>query len=644
MAFGWHFNQVRAGDKIRDPIQGEFFATEAISKPGEALIREGIQNSLDAAMPGEPVKVRVFISGQTATAKPFDLLPYLQGLWPHAQAERNGLRDIPASQDPCPFLVFEDFGTTGLMGDPDQWKPLPGIVNHFFNFYRAEGRSDKSEQDRGRWGVGKQVFPRSSRVSSFWGLTVRCDDGRRLLMGQSVLKSHYCGGAYYSPDGWFGVIPQTGDGLVAPVEDQALIESFRRLFRIKRADQSGLSLVVPWYDPELAFDDLARAVLRDYFWPILQARLEVSLESDSRTVVLNAEALTQDRLPEEAEPDMAPLVRLALWASQVPPASIMTIQAVSPERGWQWSEDLLGPATVEELRRRYEQGDRIALRVPVTVREKGKSARASFFDVFLVRDGSEQTGRPAFIREGIIIADVRAPRTRGVRSLVIAEDQAVASFLGDSENPAHTQWQKDSANFRGKYVSGATDLAFVIRSTHEIVRRLTEGQKTVDRTVLADLFSIPRGPEPAPAVKAPEFGEELGATDQPPPPFADVFSNASRFSLERTDRGFVIRRGEAEPDLPARLRVEVAYHVRRGNPFRRWKPTDFELDKPPLQIKATGATVEEVLGNRLVVEVSARRFRIEIDGFDRRRDLRVLVGEQKPGAVEQEEPDAVEDV
>ena len=46
----WHFRQHAPGEKTRDPIQGEFFATEAIRNPAEALIREGIQNSLDAQL------------------------------------------------------------------------------------------------------------------------------------------------------------------------------------------------------------------------------------------------------------------------------------------------------------------------------------------------------------------------------------------------------------------------------------------------------------------------------------------------------------------------------------------------------------------------------------------------------------------
>ena len=44
----WYFRPLEVDETTREPIQGEFFSTEAIRNPTEALVREGIQNSLDA--------------------------------------------------------------------------------------------------------------------------------------------------------------------------------------------------------------------------------------------------------------------------------------------------------------------------------------------------------------------------------------------------------------------------------------------------------------------------------------------------------------------------------------------------------------------------------------------------------------------
>jgi hypothetical protein len=49
----WHFNQRRACDRMRDSANDAFFTAESLENLSEALIREGIQNSLDAALRAE---------------------------------------------------------------------------------------------------------------------------------------------------------------------------------------------------------------------------------------------------------------------------------------------------------------------------------------------------------------------------------------------------------------------------------------------------------------------------------------------------------------------------------------------------------------------------------------------------------------
>ncbi|HEV7799197.1 MAG TPA: hypothetical protein VGO73_13645 [Pyrinomonadaceae bacterium] len=151
----WHFVRPKPGDKNREPILGEFFATNAISNPAEALVREGIQNSLDAGL-GGLVRIRIYVSGETGGLSPTSSAVYFDGARPHIDAQGNG-HDAPTPNDPCPFLTFEDFGTSGLTGDVTQWHDQPGVANLFYYFVRAESQSGKGDQDRGRWGVRKTV-------------------------------------------------------------------------------------------------------------------------------------------------------------------------------------------------------------------------------------------------------------------------------------------------------------------------------------------------------------------------------------------------------------------------------------------------------------------------------------------------------
>jgi hypothetical protein len=64
----WTFYQQHPTDPIRNPISGEFFSTEAVGNVTEALVREAIQNSLDARQEhnGKRVRAEVRICGGLA--------------------------------------------------------------------------------------------------------------------------------------------------------------------------------------------------------------------------------------------------------------------------------------------------------------------------------------------------------------------------------------------------------------------------------------------------------------------------------------------------------------------------------------------------------------------------------------------------
>ncbi len=451
-------------------------------------------------------------------------------------------------------------------------------------------------------------------------------------MGMSILKSHNVNGTRYTPDGWLGQQCECSDeDLILPIEDGNFINSFCQAFDIQRGDDPGLTIVVPWYDLDFTDDNLVRAVLRDYFWPILRSQLEVIVETGSIETLLDATSLEGEirKINGELEREILPLIELAKFAGRLSDSDYIQLKSPITNRSWQWSKAFFPEDSLDDMRKRYERGDKIAIRVPVSVREKNQSPRNSFFDVFLYRDGTEQSGRPVFIREGIIIPDVRTPRTRGVRSIVNVEDGPLAAFLGDSENPAHTQWQKDGGKFRGKYVSGATDLKFVIQSVHEIVNIICEQDKKEDRTLLADLFSIAAPPEDQGSqTREKKKPEGKGKGPDVPPPFPPP-SNPRSFVIDRIQGGFVVHNGETNGLLLSKaLSIRVAYQVRRGNPFKKYHPADFDLSQR-IKTQLKGATVLEKKENRLRIKIDSQDFRIEVTGFDPKRDLRVEVRKQE---------------
>jgi len=631
---GWHYRVKAPNEKVRDPIQGEFFSTEAIKNPADALVREAIQNALDAALKDgngllkEVLKVRFFLASGKHAMPSQQAAAWFDGAWDHFHASGNGLREPPSKSEPCSWLVFEDFGTCGLQGDVAQSEPIDGEKNHFFYFFRAEGKSVEGGKERGRWGVGKYVFPRSSRANAFFGLSVRNDDKKRYLLGTSVFKSHRSAGKYFCPDGYFGIKDQSE--FVLPISDPPTLDKFCKEFRLKRTDESGLSVVMPWVDSEITSKALIEAVVRGYFYPILTGALSVSIETPEETIIIDDSTLDEAalRLDQEESNDVLNLVELAEWASTRKPQEIVKLAPCDPERP-DWTDNLIPPDQIKALQNALEHGDKVAVRASLTVREKGKTPAPSFFDFFLWKDGFE-SGRPVFIREGLIISDVRAPRARGIRSFVVTEAGPLGTLLGDAENPAHTEWQSKGENFRGKYTYGASFLDFVTKAVANFVHALTSQHQEEDKTLLLDIFSLPPDKveeEPKqPEKKKRKKGKETADDPDPQEP------KKRRFRVKKSDGGFTVTRGDAGTLPPARLDIKCAYDTRGKNPLNVYrksldaKSPDFQIGKDAVNIAIQeGVKIVEMKNNCLRIEVLKQDFELTVGGFDKNRDLFVNV-------------------
>ena len=80
---------------------------------------------------------------------------------------------------------------------------------------------------------------------------------------------------------------------------------------------------------------------------------------------------------------------------------------------------------------------------------------------------------------------------KGIRAIVSVAEPDLSTFLGDAENPAHTEWERNSKKFKRKYRLGPTSLDYVKTSPREIVKILTQPQKGRDENLLKHIFSLP---------------------------------------------------------------------------------------------------------------------------------------------------------
>jgi hypothetical protein len=637
---GWRFKPKTKDDMGVDPFQDEFFKTGYVGGFSHALLRETIQNSLDAKAAGNgSVRIDISIFRNIRFAGDERYPFFFRDLDAHLKAPNNGISDKPAPDAPLDFLVIEDFNTTGLEGDPDRADiPEEGTTGeNFFYFWRNYGRSGKSGKERGRWGLGKTVFSAVSKINTFFGLTIRESDHRSLLMGQSVLKIHNVDNRPYMPYGGFGRFrdSQGEQFFPIPIEDKLSTEKFTHAFHLKRTDEPGLSIVVPYPYQDITAVSLKSGMIKQFFYPIMAGALSVTIHENDSCIPLNRESiltqitngalLTSEFNGEAEDVNLLKLFNFAKLAIEMESEEYIVLKepenlAVAPS----WDDSLFSDVSLHELRKKFDLGFVIGFRIPVKVERKNHKTRLSWFKAFVQRDGKLHNAENYFIREGITISGISSFKDKGIRGMVVIDEGDLTTLIGDAENPAHTEWQKDSSKFRERYIHGPSTLAFVKASLREIIRRLMKPAEGVDKELLGDIFYVDvpeiKPPEEKPR-KTPDKekkGEKPGTV-----PVVEVESRTKPVFVSKISGGVRIYHNPNSSKKISSVEVKFAYAVRKGNAILKYRVPDFDLGKKPIEIGGTGYTLTFASENTLRFDVSDQSFDLSVSGFDEQRDLTV---------------------
>lgn len=623
LSMTWSFLESDPNRTESNPILEEFFSASEILTDVSALVRESIQNSLDAEKLS-PVMV-TFRIGQI---KSKNVNEFFLGLEKHVQSALTPSHNTFNSAD-CRYLVVEDFHTTGLLGEVTtngtDAKAKPE-KNGYWYFAKANADSGKGNGTRGTWGVGKIVFPKMSSIKTFFAYSVREEKGKfdPILFGQSLLKFHDVEARRFEPYGWWGRTTNVnGKDRDIPLGSDAIL-NFTDAWEISRkSNQEGLSIVIPWVDSDLEIDEIFSCVLKDYFVAILQGILEcefkdfngVDLRIDKESVIEHI------RLRVDRDSSWATLFDLAQIYKEWNDGRIEPFELdLRPSNRWQ---DLaLDEETTSKMILCHESD--VALAVRVTCVVPGTTGGiSSGVDTFLVLLAKRDVREKAiFSRSGILIPKANPIRIYGSVALVIVEKPKpaghyLATMLSAAEGPAHENWSKDGDRFNDIYKPkklAADSLSMVRQAPSEIakiVSAIAEGRNT---EALADSFPIPDGTR-FNDVRKPDKGDDPKIEVPPIPP-----PNPKYLTINKTNGGFSIT-GSSEELVGKFAHVRVAYQMRRGNSQKRYISSDFDLKNLVKSCKGVSAAAKD---NLLQLSDFESGFRISFEGFDPMRDLEIL--------------------
>jgi hypothetical protein len=274
------------------------------------------------------------------------------------------------------------------------------------------------------------------------------------------------------------------------------------------------------------------------------------------------------------------------------------------------------------FRDKFERNERVAFKVPLKYHPLNGKAKTCWFNAFLEKDTALTKPENLFVRDGITISGISSLDRGLVRGVVIIHDTDLARMLGDSENPAHTEWQPDSRNFKGKYIDGKEVLVFVKNTLKKIYEQLQRPIEGIQKDLLIDFFSIPiETPEEKKQKDLPGH-DEKGDDDTNEPDIPGLKGKKRPVLIEKVLSGLKIIKNPAAEELPESIRLKLGYDVPRGNPIKSYQELDFDVSKSPIAIESSGVYFTKKEKNELEFDIEDKNhFEIKLTGFDEKRDL-----------------------
>lgn len=623
----WQFRPLNPNDNSGISTVDDNFANEERSSV-EILVRETLQNPLDARHDDELVEVRYDL----VTIKR-DQSSFLSAVFsPEAISHFQSGRLLKTEQlpDEVTFLIVEDFGTSGLEGIFTD-SSIDGRTQNWNAFWFREGEGAKPTKSNGGAGQGKITLYAASQIRSVMALTKRRSDHQELLFGCCRFKQNYK--VEGRPERWakearWGAVSDP-ELLATPLTDHGLIDGIKSELKLCRADKPGTTFIVPMPDG-ITLSAIRRAVIDEFFFPIRRGRLRVTLGSeklDESTIATAAKSLGDHSR-------YTPAYRLFL--ENAIDNHIGVVPNATATSGWasttKLTQTCFDEAELTNIRRKFENSESISVDFPVKVKKRNVAAVISKFRVVLRQELNAEQSQELFVRQDLGIDGEKrlrgSRRIQPVLALTFIDDLDLSAFLTAAEEPTHRTWNASRPKVKLEYDGTALLLNAVRNAALRLVDLLTPPGRR-DNTALALYFADPSTLEPT--IRRGPDGK-----DNPLPPAAPGAptikippAKPKPLSFFPLEDGFCIKALPVEmatKRFPLFVEIVTAYATTLGDAFKQWDAADFWLnDEKSFPVETHG--IQNIVrdANRIRFDMNQVDAKFTIAGFDRNRKVEVQI-------------------
>lgn len=624
----WQFRPLNPNETSGSSISDDNFADEERTSV-EILVRETIQNPLDARSSDEPVRVDYKLVTVNLDSSTFARSIFSDDWIKHFRAGELIKSDARPSQ--MKFLVIEDFGTTGLEGCYTD-SSCEGPTENWNAFWFREGEGAKTTKSNGGAGQGKITLYLASQLRTVFALTKRKSDGLELLFGCCRFRRNYKlpgDSQRWAKEARWGAVSDPGK-LARPIVGLSMLDGVRAELGLGRGMEPGTTFIVPVPADDISESALRNAVVNEFFFAISRGRLVVKVGDvtlDASGIEAVADAMGKDCR-------LAKGYREFLAATARKTGDEATVTA---KESWV-KETKLTPEAFDEkelasLKVRFEKSDLVSVDFPIKIsKRQPKEVSVAKFRVYLKQDENAEQSSELFVRQDLGIDGERrlkAARTIApVMALTFIQEPKLSDFLVAAEEPTHRNWNAKRPKVEALYFSPNNVLNAVRNAALRLVQLISpEGKK--DETALAIYFADPTS---APVKRYGGVGPDPVRPPGDPPTPGDIPKpKAKPIVLKPLEDGFEVRAAAVDGfKFPIDCKVLLAYATAVGDAFKLWDAADFwvadEKTHPRSCIDVSDVKADlNVVSFRLNSESS----RISISGFDPKRRLQVKVRYQE---------------
>ncbi|MEZ5792203.1 MAG: hypothetical protein R3D34_15960 [Nitratireductor sp.] len=250
------------------------------------------------------------------------------------------------------------------------------------------------------------------------------------------MRNHKIDNSRFKPHGfWFK--ERGGSNLIQlPIDDVDAIAEFNNMMGVQRKLQAGLSVIIPFLRDIITEERIIAALMSNYFFPISSGKLEAEVGDAEVTAATFMRLAEQYR---EHLPSALPVRFVSAVSKKMDQSADFEI--TSPINEAALSEKSIGAEVLEQLRQRYRKGENIHIRVPLILTRRDGSREQTHVDTFMETLGEKETPYTLIARNSILLkSEQKVFSGRQAHAALVATDEPLTEFLGDAENPAHTQW------------------------------------------------------------------------------------------------------------------------------------------------------------------------------------------------------------